>query len=203
MSIANSIIIIDDEAAIRESLSFLLETHGYSPQTFESGDAFLKTDVKALKCPVLMDVRMPGRTGIQVLQIALEINPSLPIIIMSGHGDIPLAVRAVKLGATNFIEKPFQSTEILAMLESVELTKLPLRQPQKKAIPPAKSLSKLSPRELQIAHLLAEGFANKAIAYELGISARTVETHRANLLSKLEIKSLSDLVKLVILEYRS
>lgn len=194
------IIIVDDDPAVRESLSFLLGGHDFDCLCYESGDALLLSDVKAIDTPILMDVRMPGRDGLETLQEALAVNGALKIIIMSGHADIPLAVRALKAGAVDFIEKPFQAKEIIAVLNKALSSAAPA---PKRTIastrPVSAPLSKLTPRELEIATLLVDGLPNKLIAYELGISVRTVETHRARLLSKLDIKSLSDLVKLVLL----
>jgi two-component system response regulator FixJ len=133
---------------------------------------------------------------------ALAENPTLKIIIMSGHADIPLAVRALKSGAVDFIEKPFQADDILAVLEKhldAGQTSITKSDPADSHLKNNESLSKLTQRETQIAHLLVEGLANKAVAHKLGISVRTVETHRARLMSKLSIRSLSELVKLVIL----
>lgn len=196
------VIIVDDDPAVRESLSFLLNIHSYSAEVFESGDVFLKGLINHIDCPVLMDVRMPGRDGIETLTAALRENPKLKIIIMSGHADIPLAVRALKSGAVDFVEKPFQSADILAVLNKhssssdESFAKSRLAQVIDK---PNESLSELTQRETEIAHLLVDGLANKAVAHELGISVRTVEAHRARLMSKLSIRSLSELVKLVIL----
>lgn len=196
------VIIVDDDPAVQESLSFLLEIHGFDADVFESGDAFLQSPISDIKAPVLMDVRMPGRDGIETLMAALAENPTLKIIIMSGHADIPLAVRALKSGAVDFIEKPFQADDILAVLEKhldAGQTSITKSDPADSHLKNNESLSKLTQRETQIAHLLVEGLANKAVAHKLGISVRTVETHRARLMSKLSIRSLSELVKLVIL----
>jgi len=196
------VIIVDDDPAVRESLSFLLDIHDYSADVFESGDAFLQNPINQIDCPILMDVRMPGRDGIETLTAALETNPNLKIVIMSGHADIPLAVRALKSGAVDFVEKPFQSVDILAVLNKHSFSSdEAIKKPRSSQIidESNQSLAKLTQRETEIAYLLVDGLANKAVAHELSISVRTVETHRARLMSKLSIRSLSELVKLVIL----
>lgn len=196
------VIIVDDDPAVRESLSFLLDIHDYSADVFESGDVFLQSPINQIDCPILMDVRMPGRDGIETLTAALQRNPNLKIVIMSGHADIPLAVRALKSGAVDFVEKPFQSEDILAVLNKHSFSSdEAIKKPRSSQIidESNQSLAKLTQRETEIAHLLVDGLANKAVAHELGISVRTVETHRARLMSKLSIRSLSELVKLVIL----
>jgi len=189
------IYIIDDDIAVRDSLSFLLETHGFRVTAFENGDLFLETDLSHYHAPILLDVRMPGRDGLEVLKIALEKNPKLNFIMMSGHADISMAVRALKLGAVDFIEKPFQGANILSILE-----RLTSEEQTSQASPEQQSardqIEKLTKRETEISALLVDGKANKEIANTLEISVRTVETHRAHIMSKLDIKSLSDLVKI-------
>jgi len=176
-----------------------LETHGYTVTCFHSGEDFLRTDLQRYDTPILLDVRMPGRDGLEVLKVAIEANPKLVVIMMSGHADIAMAVRALKLGAADFIEKPFQSQEIIKILTkvaAVDITAAPLS-PETQA---AKTkIEKLTKRETEISALLVDGKANKEIALILDISVRTVETHRAHLMSKLDIKSLSALVKLWLL----
>lgn len=190
------IYIIDDDEAVRDSLSFLLQTHGYDVVTFVDGEAFLKSDVMLVSGIVLLDVRMPGRDGLEILTAALGVNPALKVIMMSGHADVAMAVRSLKKGALDFIEKPFQSAELLNALSRLNVqliaeTEMALNQAKVKT-----KLAKLTPRESEVMRLLVEGKPNKIIASDLSLSVRTIETHRAHLLSKLDVKSLSDLVRI-------
>ncbi|WP_409432631.1 response regulator transcription factor [Litorimonas sp. RW-G-Af-16] len=191
-----SVYIVDDDEAVRDSLNVLLLTHDYNPKLYPSGEAFIEADLGSITGPILLDVRMPGRDGLEILKIALSRNPTLKVIMMSGHADVSMAVRALKNGATDFIEKPFSAKDMLVVLElataKVE-NNPPLSATQQEA---RDTLAKLTPRESQIVSCLVKGQPNKVIAHELGISVRTVETHRAHVMSKLDIRSLSDLVKL-------
>lgn len=198
MSLTPSIIIVDDDAAVRDSLRFLFETHDYDVQVYESGDQFLEVDLSTVKSPILMDVKMPGRDGLKTIREALSINGALQFIMMSGHGDIPLAVRAMKMGAKDFIEKPFDDVDLLWALGKLNSLELTVPTKDIKREPALKLQSVLTQREYEIALLLVEGFPNKLIANRLGISIRTVETHRARILIKLGIRSLSELVKLAL-----
>ncbi len=198
MNSAYTIIIVDDDPAVCDSLTLLLETYGYNVVVFFDGESFLKSGLNHQKGCALLDVRMPGRSGLEILPDARRQNLAFPVIIMSGHADIAMAVQALKNGAFDFIEKPFQAKEVLAVIDqairSTSQTSA-LSQAQNTA---QNRLVKLTPRELEIALSLSRGHTNKAIAFELGISVRTVETHRAHVMSKLDIKSLSELVRLVI-----
>ena len=192
--------IVDDDAAVRDSLSILLEAHGYEVSVFQSGDEFLQADIYTIQGPILLDVRMPGRDGMTVLEQALTRNPDLLFIMMSGHADVSMAVRAMQKGARTFIEKPFEVSTLLSqfMKMSGQLTE---KEAQKSEETQAlKKLSKLTPREREVMGHLVDGKPNKIIANDLGLSVRTVETHRARLLSKLDIRSLSDLVRISMIE---
>lgn len=198
-----TVFIIDDDEAVRDSLSLLLETHDYNVQMFETGDAFIAAGLAAINGPILLDVRMPGRSGLDILKEAIAHRPELQIIMMSGHGDIAMAVRALKNGALDFIEKPFQSKDILFALSKAQQhlqaasPALPLTDAQAARQQDARDmLAKLTPRESEIVAHLVNGDPNKIIAHKLGISVRTVETHRAHIMTKLGAKSLSDVVKL-------
>lgn len=180
--------IIDDDLQVRESLGLLLETSGFEVLTFASGDAYIASSPHLYQAVLILDIRMPGRDGIETLHHVRQRSKSVPIIMISGHGDIPLAVKAMQAGANDFVEKPFVASRILAALDKLGT---PVE-----AIPNA--LSVLTPRELQVARALADGKANKIVAHELGVSVRTVETHRARLQSKLGIKSLAELVRLML-----
>jgi FixJ family two-component response regulator len=192
--------IVDDDQAVRESLQLLLETHGFDVVAFISGDEFLTRNIRDVAGPIMLDVRMPGRDGLETLKELMQVNNNLSVIMMSGHADVAMAVRALKHGAADFIEKPFASSDILAAIERVMPTiETSLTQEQFQS-DNLRKLAKLTKREREVMGLLVEGKPNKIVAADLGLSVRTVETHRAHLLSKLEVKSLSDLVRLSLLE---
>jgi len=190
--------IIDDDPAIRDSLELLLETAGYTVTTFCSGIQFLDSDFRRFHGCLLLDVRMPEKNGLTVLSEALAINPNLHVIMMSGHGDIPMAVKALKKGALDFIEKPFRASMILEAMEKACLSLESTDRGQQYRAQAKSDIAQLTPRELEITKKLVEGQPNKIIAFELGISIRTVETHRARILAKMQIRSLADLVKMYI-----
>jgi FixJ family two-component response regulator len=193
-----TIIIVDDDPAVCDSLTLLLETYGYNVVVFFDGESFLKSGLSHHKGCALLDVRMPGRSGLEILPDARRQNTALPIIIMSGHADIAMAVQALKNGAFDFIEKPFQAKEVLAVIDQSIRSASQISALSQAQNAAQNQLAKLTPREQEIALSLSRGQTNKSIAFELGISVRTVETHRAHVMSKLDIKSVSELVRLVI-----
>lgn len=187
--------IVDDEEAIRKSASFMLKTSGFDVETWVSGTAFLKEASHARQGCVLLDVRMPEMDGLEVQQAMSERGIAMPVIILTGHGDIGIAVRAMKAGAVDFIEKPFEKAVLLAAID-VALARLGNRQTHSDRAESAKTrIAGLTPRERDVLEGLANGLPNKTIAYDLGISPRTVEIHRANLMTKLEVRSLSDALR--------
>jgi len=197
-NMALNICVVDDDPGITDSLKMLLETMGCSVTTFPNGIQFLESDITRFEGCVLLDVRMPIKDGLSVLSEALEINPNLQIVMMSGHGDIPMAVKALKIGAVDFIEKPFQASIILETIKKTR-ERLKTNQKDKSFETTSKSrLARLTTRELEVSERLVDGKANKIIAFELGISIRTVETHRARILSKMQVRSLADLVKMYL-----
>ncbi len=194
--IKHHVCIVDDDPAVSRSLALLLETNGCKVTHYPSGVDFLNSDIRNFRGCVLLDVRMPGKDGITVLKEALQINPNLQVVMISGHGDIPMAIKAIELGAVNFIEKPFRSSSIMQALEKA-CSQLDKFDAKNKFYETAKlRLSRLTPRELEISEKLIEGKSNKIVAFELGISIRTVETHRGHILSKMQVRSLAELVKL-------
>lgn len=192
----NTIYLVDDEDAIRRSASFMLRTSGYTVDVFESGVAFLK-DAKNLEpgC-VLLDIRMPEMDGLDVQEALHDRGIPFPVIVMTGHGDVDVAVRAMKAGAVDFIEKPFAKEVLLSAIEEgcARLTETDRK--HKRADEAKLRIQALTPREQDVLHGLVKGHPNKTIAYDLGISPRTVEIHRANLMSKLEVNSLSDALRI-------
>ncbi|WP_017931806.1 response regulator transcription factor [Robiginitomaculum antarcticum] len=188
--------IVDDDEAVRDSLTLLLQTNRFDVAVFKSGDDLLKSDLFKITGPILLDVRMPGRDGLETLTQSLEVNPKLHIIMMSGHADVEMAVKALRCGAKDFIEKPFHMAHILSSLARVNTT---VTQNLQRNVLKAKGeerLATLTPREREVMAYLVEGKPNKIIAAKLGLSVRTIETHRAHLISKLNVKSLPELVRL-------
>lgn len=186
--------LVDDDASVRRSVSFMLKTTGHEVECYDSGDALLKADLTS-GC-ILLDIRMPGLDGLDTQEALRQRGVSLPIVIMTGHGDISLAVRAMKAGAVDFIEKPFESAVLIAAL-SEGFSRLASRAAtgQRKADAELR-LRSLTARERDVLAGLADGLPNKTIAYDLGISPRTVEIHRANLMSKLQVRSLSEALRI-------
>ncbi len=193
------IYVIDDDDAVRQSLEFLLKTAGVKVRSFESGKAFLDvlSDIKS-GC-VLTDVRMPEITGIDVLKKIKEVNPDLPVIVITGHGDIALAVEAMKLGAVDFLEKPFDDDLLLGAVKTAVSRDADTGKRKAEIAGIHDKLAALSNRERQVLEGLVVGHANKTIAFDLGISPRTVEIYRANLMTKMAANSLSDLVRMAMM----
>lgn len=188
--------IVDDDAAIRRSVGFMLKTSGHRVETYESGMELLKNSAKLDDGCILLDIRMPGMDGLEVQQTLQDKGVGLPVIIMTGHGDINLAVKAMKAGAVDFIEKPFNKDAILSSLDE-GFRRLSQREAtDDRARDAAVRLQALTARERDVLDGLAQGFPNKTIAYDLGISPRTVEIHRANLMTKLGVRSLSEALRL-------
>ena len=193
------IYVIDDDDAVRQSLEFLLKTAGITVRGFESAKAFLEVMPDIRSGCVITDVRMPDITGIELLQRVKQINPDLPVIVITGHGDVSLAVEAMKIGAVDFLEKPFDDDLLLAAVHSA-LSREADSGKRKAALAGIQDkLAALSNRERQVLDGLVAGKANKVIAFDLGISPRTVEIYRANVMTKMAANSLSDLVRMAMM----
>ena len=195
---ARSVHIIDDDQAIRESLAFLLRTHQLEVRCFDSAKTFVDALPDASLGCVITDIRMPGMSGIDLLRRLKELKVGFPVIVITGHGDVSLAVEAMKIGAADFFEKPFNDDQLVASVRAA----LQQRQDQTKRGAERTEIehriSKLSAREKDVLAGLIEGRANKQIAFDLGISPRTVEIYRANLMNKMQADSLSDLVRMAL-----
>ncbi|MBP8235008.1 MAG: response regulator transcription factor [Rhizorhabdus sp.] len=188
--------IVDDEDSIRRSAKFMLSTSGYAVETWESGVAFLKEAKTAEQGCILLDVRMPEMDGLEVQQALNERGITMPVIILTGHGDISIAVRAMKAGAVDFIEKPFEKAVLMSAIEAaharLEKNAADVERNEEAHV----MLGKLTGREREVLEGLAKGLPNKTIAYDLDISPRTVEVHRANLMTKLGVRSLSEALRI-------
>jgi len=191
--------IVDDDEAVRQSLAFMLSSAGLAVRVYESASAFLAgLDTVQDGC-LVTDIRMPDMTGIDLLRRIRAKSRSLPAIVITGHGDVPLAVEAMKAGAIDFIEKPFDEEAILnAVKTALERAE---GAPDGDLAAIAARLQTLSERERQVLEGLVAGHPNKVIAATLGISPRTVEVYRANLMTKMEAKSLSELIRMAILAH--
>src|SRR5580700_2765149 len=190
--------VIDDDDAVRESLAFLLETADYAVHSYESAAAFLAKLDKAEPGCIITDVRMPGMTGLELVRALNERGCAMPVIVITGHGDVPLAVEAMREGVVDFIEKPFADDVILGSLHTAFERSRDRSAQAGERTEILKRLASLSVRERQVLDGLVAGQANKVVAIELGISPRTVEVYRANLMSKMRAASLSELVRMAL-----
>lgn len=196
MSEGKLVHVVDDDESVRRSVGFMLKTSGYQVKSYESGDELVK-QAKSLETGcILLDIRMPGMDGLAVQQALRDHGVTLPVIIMTGHGDVPLSVRAMKAGAIDFIEKPFEKDVLLTAIELGFSSLDRSVSGRDRAKEASVRLHALTPREREVLDGLAKGLPNKTIAYDLGISPRTVEIHRANLMAKLDVRSLSEALRL-------
>jgi two-component system response regulator FixJ len=190
--------LIDDDEALSESVAFLLRAADFEVKGFSSAEAFLASLPDASLSCVITDVRMPDMSGIELIRRLNELKVDVPVIVITGHGDVALAVEAMKLGATDFFEKPFNDDLLLASVRAAlqEQAHHTKRYAERAEI--EQRLARLSAREKDVLTGLIEGRANKQIAFDLGISPRTVEIYRANLMTKMQADSLSDLVRMAL-----
>lgn len=197
---ANRVVhIIDDDEAVRQSLAFLLSSAGLAVRLYDSAAAFLDCLEGAQGGCLITDVRMPGMTGLELLHELKAKACGLPAIVITGHGDVPLAVEAMKAGAIDFIEKPFDQEALLSAVEAALAYGRTGDRGGENGAAVAAKLAILSERERQVLEGLISGHPNKTIAHDLGISPRTVEVYRANLMAKMQAKSLSELIRMAIL----
>ncbi|MDK2768307.1 MAG: response regulator [Sphingomonas sp.] len=189
--------VIDDDEAARHSLEFLLDCAEIRVRAFPSADAFLAASPPLAGACIVTDVRMPGRSGIELVEEMKRHGADVPVIVITGHADVPLAIQAMHAGVTDFIEKPFDDEVMLTAIRRVMASQADeaAQQSERRAI--LDRIASLSGREREVMEGLARGDANKAIAFDLGISARTVEVYRANVMLKMQAKTLSDLVRMV------
>jgi two-component system, LuxR family, response regulator FixJ len=192
--------VIDDDADVRQSLAFLLSTAGLAVRVHDSAVAFLKVLPEIKDGCVVTDVRMPGIDGLELQRRLGELEKRLPVIVMTGHGDVPLAVEAMKAGAVDFIEKPFDDEVMLSAIRAALARNADDRERNARAAAIQERIARLSDRERDVLDRLVAGKANKVIAYELGISPRTVEVYRANVMTKMQADSLSELVRMALIE---
>ncbi len=191
-----TVFIVDDDPAIRFAMQALMDSVNVEHEIFASGDEFLESvDDRRAGCLVL-DIRMPGLGGLELQEELLQRGSTLPIIFITGHGDVPMAVEAMQKGAVDFIQKPFRDQDLLDRIREALKTDQERREEQQKHTEVAERLARLTNREREVFDLVVTGKPNKVIAYELGVSQRTVEIHRARVMEKMQARSLADLVKM-------
>lgn len=203
MASSQVIHVIDDDADVRQSLAFLLSTAGLAVRVYESAVAFLKALPQAQDGCIVTDVRMPEMDGLELQRKLNAVKNTMPVIVITGHGDVALAVEAMKAGAVDFIEKPFDDERLIGTIKSALARHEEDLERGSKAAEIRGRIALLSERERQVLDGLVAGKANKIIAYDLGISARTVEIYRANVMTKMQADSLSSLVRMVLVDSAS
>jgi two-component system, LuxR family, response regulator FixJ len=199
MPAENTVHVIDDDQAVRESLAFLLTAAGLEVRPHESAEAFLDGLEGITSGCVVTDVRMPQMSGLELLERVRQSHPDVPVIVITGHGDVPLAVEAMKAGAADFLEKPFDDEALVSAVEAALRRQASGEGRDAERRELAQRIEALSGRERQVLEGLVAGRANKIIAFDLGISPRTVEIYRANLMTKMRAATLSDLVRMALI----
>jgi len=191
--------LIDDDEAVRQSVAFLLATAGFAVRVYESANAFLETLPMLQSGCIVTDIRMPGIDGLELQRQLKARKIALPVIVITGHADVPLAVEAMKAGAADLIEKPFSDDTLLTSIRATIDRHAVNAERDDEVASIRQRLATLSPREREVLDGLLAGLPNKTIAYDLKISARTVEVHRANLMTRMGAHSLADLVRMAFL----
>lgn len=198
MSVKSTVFIVDDDEAVRDSLSWLMQSVGLSTETFPSADAFLQGFGEDRPGCLLLDIRMPGISGLELQSLLRERGFRLPLVVISGHADVPMAVRALKAGAFDFIEKPFNDQLLLDTVQRAIEHDRQQRESHARVDVWRRRLDTLTPREREVLQLVVGGASNKQISSELGVSMKTVEAHRARVMEKLQADSLSHLVRMAL-----
>lgn len=190
--------LIDDDAAVRDAVGLLLRTEGFKVNTYESALAFLKTASNEAEGCVVTDVRMPEMNGIALIAKMREDHISIPVVVLTAHADVPLAVEAMKLGAIDLLEKPFEDEALLAAVSTALQRRDAEANRSKESLEIKSRIASLTKRENEILAGLLKGLSNKVIAHDLGISTRTAEVHRANIMAKMRAGNLAELVKMAL-----
>ena len=198
MSTEPIVFVVDDDQAIRNSLKWLIESVGLQVETYASADEFMRSYYPGRAGCLLLDVRMPGMSGLELQEYLARNDIPIPIIIITGHGDVPMAVRAMKAGAIDFIDKPFNDELLLESIRNALAIDQRQREHQGRRAEIAARLAHLTPREHEVMEMVTEGRSNKEIATDLGVSTKTVEAHRARVMEKMEAGSLAELVRMVM-----
>ncbi len=191
-----TVFVVDDDEPVRDAIGMLLETVDIPYESFPTAQAFLDSYDKSRRGCLVLDIRMPGMSGLELQQKLIEMHASIPIVFITGHGDVPMAVEAMKRGAVDFIRKPFRDQELLDRIHEA----LDVDADQREEVAGLEDIRarvrSLTPRELEVFQRVAEGQANKVVAIDLGISERTVEIHRSQVMQKTGARSLADLVRM-------
>lgn len=187
--------IVDDDEAIRSALRLLMKSANLRVAVCASAEEFLKTYKSELPGCLVLDIRMPGMSGLELQKLLLERHIRVPVVIMSGHGDVTMVVQAMKSGAADFIEKPFKNDVLLELVKQCVARDVETRKAERQHVEAAARIASLTPREREVMELLIQGKRNKIIASVLGISNRTVEAHRAKIMEKMQAHSLSEIVR--------
>ncbi len=194
-----SVFIVDDDPSMCSALRRLLRSAGLNVETYVSAQEFLESYSAERPGCLVLDVQMPGMSGLDLQQLLAERNIHIPVIVLTGHASVPTAVTALKAGATDFLEKPFDNEVLLARVRDALALDAESRQARRERAMVEERLALLTPREREVMELMVEGKSSKLIAAELGLSARTVEIHRARIMDKMQCDSLADLVRMVFL----
>ena len=190
--------VVDDDEALRDSMTWMLEGNNYKVATYDSADAFLRVISPVMVGCVVLDVRMPGMSGLELFEELGRRGCSLPVVFITGHGDVPMAVSALKKGAVDFIEKPFSEADMLRLIEQCLTLERGNRDKRLQEADTVRRLDHLTQREREVLELIIIGKLNKQIADVLGISIKTVEVHRARVMEKMGVNSLAELVQHVV-----
>ena len=199
MNSESTVFVVDDDQAMRHSLKWLIESVGLRVRTFGSASDFLEAYYPGQAGCLLLDVRMPGMSGLELQSYLTRQEIRLPVIIITGHGDVTMAVRAMKAGAVDFIEKPFNDEALLSSLRNALAFGQKQREQQSQRSAIAARLAELTPREHEVMDMVTDGKSNREIAAALGVSAKTVEAHRARVMDKMRADSLADLVRMALI----
>lgn len=192
----STVFIVDDDQAIRHAMEFLMRSVGLDHEIFHSADDFLASFADEKPGCLVLDIRMPGLGGLELQEKLIEMGSTLPIIFITGHGDVPMAVDAMQKGAIDFIQKPFRDQDLLDRIGEALKTDQERRTERQEHAEVQTRIDRLTKREHEVLDLVVTGKPNKVIAYELGVSQRTVEIHRARVMEKMQARSLADLVRM-------
>jgi RNA polymerase sigma factor (sigma-70 family) len=194
----STVFVVDDDQAMRNSLKWLIESVGVAVESFASADDFLANYEPGRRGCIVLDVRMPGMSGLDLQEHLVQQNIRIPTVIITGHGDVPMAVRAMKAGAVDFIEKPFNDEALLDAIRRAIATEERQRNAQFEHREIQARIEHLTPREREVMNRVTDGSSNKEIANSLGVSAKTIEAHRARVMEKMQARSLAELVRMAL-----